>query len=336
MRAMRLLRRRFGRIGLAAALAGALTLPAVQAAQAPGPSIKLPGLATPQRRVALVIGNARYTGVPELTNSINDSADMCATLRELNFETLCFSDIPTHAEFKRRMEDFRAKLGPGTASLFYYAGHGIEIDGENYLIPTGAQVKRREDVEDETLSMRYVMETLADARSDFNLVILDACRNSPFTQAIGRPLRYRSLTPKNDAPTGSLVLYATAANDQALDGFAGDRNSPFAKHLLAYMRKPGLPVERLIKKVSLAVQAETFRTTGRRQVPYTYGAFTGEFCFAGCTPGPGPDGLDTDEVLPIEPPPLPPPAVVAPAPRPPVPQAVPRYHPQGPVIPASF
>jgi len=275
---------------LQAALMGAapLRLEAAQAA-APASVVKLPGGGglKPQRRVALVVGNAHYTGAPELYNSVNDSADMCATLRVLNFETLCFKDIPTLAEFRRRMDEFRAKLGPGSAGLFYYAGHGIELDGENYLLPTGAQVKRREDVDGEALSMREVMDTVSSAKTDFNLVILDACRNSPFTQALGLPLRYRGIVPnQNDAPTGSMVLYATAANDQALDGFAGERNSPFAKHLLAKMRRPGLPVEQLVKQVSAAVQEETLRTAGRRQVPYTYGAFTGEFCFAGCAPGP--------------------------------------------------
>lgn len=178
--------------------------------------------------------------MPELTNSINDSADICATLRDLGFDTLCFNDIATLADFKRRLGDFRAKLAPGTAGVFYDAGHGIEIDGENHLIPTSARVRRREDIPVETLSMRNVMDTLEQARTDFNLVVLDACRNSPF-----------------------------------------------AKHLPAHMRQPGLPVESLIKQVSAAMQAETLKTPATSRRP-TATALSPHRDFRDVRPGPTP------------------------------------------------
>lgn len=232
------------------------------------------------KRVALVVGNARYTGVPVLVNTLNDAEDICKALRELKFEVLCMKDLRTRRDFKRAVQEFTGKLGTGVAGLFYYAGHGLQIDGENYLVPTDARIEKKEDVEDETVSMRYVMTALDEARSDFSLIILDACRNSPFTRGFTRAVN-RGLAAVSETPTGSLVLYSTAANDTASDGPSGQRNSPFTKHLLANMRQPGLTVEAMIKKVSAGVQSDT-QQSGKRQVPFSYGSFTGEFCFAGC------------------------------------------------------
>lgn len=233
------------------------------------------------RRVALVVGNGRYNGVPPLPNALNDAEDMCKALRELRFDVICVRDVRTRRDFRRAVQDFRAKLGPGTAGLFFYAGHGMQIDGENYLLPTHAEIERREDVEDEALSLRYLMATLDEAGNEFNLIILDACRNSPFARGFSRATS-RGLAPVSDTPIGSLVLYSTAANDTASDGRSGERNSPFTKHLLSQMRVPGQNVEAMIKRVSASVQSDTQIGAGKRQVPFTYGSFTGEFCFAGC------------------------------------------------------
>lgn len=256
----------------------AACLPAAMAATAQARTAAAP--AEP-RRVALVVGNARYTGVPVLVNTLNDAEDMCKALRELKFDVLCVRDLKTRRDFKRAVQDFTAKLGSGAAGLFYYAGHGLQIDGENYLVPTDARIDKKEDVEDETVSLRYVMAALDEARADFSFIILDACRNSPFTRGFTRAVN-RGLAAVSDTPTGSLVLYSTAANDTASDGPSGQRNSPFTKHLLANMKQPGLTVESMIKKVSAGVQADTQSTGGKRQVPFSYGSFTGEFCFAGC------------------------------------------------------
>ncbi|MCR5884873.1 caspase family protein [Rhizobacter sp. J219] len=233
------------------------------------------------KRVALVVGNARYTGVPVLVNTLNDADDMCKALRELKFEVLCVRDLKSRRDFKRAVQDFTSKLGTGVAGLFYYAGHGLQIDGENYLVPTDARIDKKEDVEDETVSLRYVMAALDEARADFSFIILDACRNSPFTRGFTRAVN-RGLAAVSDTPTGSLVLYSTAANDTASDGPSGQRNSPFTKHLLTHMKQPGLTVEAMIKKVSAGVQNDTQVQGGKRQVPFSYGSFTGEFCFAGC------------------------------------------------------
>jgi uncharacterized caspase-like protein len=262
--------------------------------QAAGPSAPSHPSAPAQKRVALVVGNSAYSDVPALPNPVNDASDMCKALRDLKFDTLCFLNIKSRKEFKQRVQEFKAKLGPGTAGLFYYAGHGVQIDGENYLIPTAAQIKQKEDVEDETLSLRFLMASLDEAQNEFNLIILDACRNNPFSRGFSRAVG-RGLAPISDTPAGSLVLYATAANEQASDGATGERNSPFAKHLLANIKQPNLNVEGLIKKVSAAVQEDTAKAGGKRQVPFNYGSFTGEFCFAGCNVSQG-DSAELDKL----------------------------------------
>lgn len=254
---------------LAAALAAVLPLRA--APQEPA--------ANTQRRIALVVGNGHYVEVSPLDNPLHDAADMCQALKDLGFEAMCYQDIRTRREFKDHLQEFVDRLRGGKAAgVIYYAGHGVQIDGENYLIPTQARIRRKEDIEDETISLRYIMSSLADAQNDFNLVVLDACRDNPFTRGFSRAIT-RGLAPMSDTPSGSLVLYATAANDQASDG--DGRNSPFARHLLANIRQPGMPVETLIKRVIAGVEADT-QKSGHRQVPFNYGSFTGDFCFAGC------------------------------------------------------
>lgn len=262
------------------ALAGGAAAQAAERAaeNAAAAALQAPGL---EKRVALVVGNAAYRGGQQLPNAANDAEDLCKALRKLAFDVQCLRDVKSRRDFKRAVQDFRAKLGPRVAGLFYYAGHGIQVDGDNFLLPTEAVIDAREDVEDESLSLRYLMQTLDEAGNGFNLIILDACRNNPFIRGFSRATQ-RGLAPVSEAPSGSIVLYSTAANDVASDGARGERNSPFAKHLLSFIDKPGLTVETVIKRVSAAVQQETERISRRRQVPFTYGSFTGEFCFAGC------------------------------------------------------
>jgi uncharacterized caspase-like protein len=230
------------------------------------------------RRVALVIGNANYVKGNALANPINDATDICNALQRLEFEVLCYYDVPNRRAFKQHIHDFQVRLGRGVAGVFYYAGHGVQVGRENYLIPTQANIVNKQDIEDETVSFGYIMGVLEEGQSDFNLVVLDACRDNPF-RGFTRAMT-RGLAPLTEAPAGSIVLYATAANERAFDG--SGRNSPFAKHMLANIGRPGIPIEQLIKDVSRGVQDETFREEGHRQTPFSYGSFTGEFCFAGC------------------------------------------------------
>src|SRR6266566_2468671 len=153
------------------------------------------------RRVALVIGNANYVKGNALANPINDATDICNALQRLKFEVLCYYDVPNRRAFMQHIHDF-------------------QVGRENYLIPTQANIVNKQGIEDQTVSFGYIMDALEQGQSDFNLVVLDACRDNPFR------------------------------------GFT--------------------------RAMTRGVQDETFREEGHRQTPFSYGSFTGEFCFAGC------------------------------------------------------
>jgi uncharacterized caspase-like protein len=261
--------------GLVALFAGA----SASAAQAQSPAQSLVQLgAVTQPRIALVVGNAHYASVGPLRNPENDARDMCTSLKQLGFQTQCLVDVANKRDFKEAIRTFTAALSKGTAGLFYYAGHGLQVDGENYLVPTQAELKVRADIDDESLNLKYLMAELDQAGNGFNIVILDACRNNPWSgsfRAVGR-----GLAATTDTPAGTLVVYATAANDLAQDG--SGRNGVFTRSLLSHLAKPGVSIEEMIKHVTIDVQQESFGRTGMRQTPFVYSSFTGEFCFAGC------------------------------------------------------
>ncbi len=259
-------------------------VPQVSAAPSTDPRAQASPSAT---RVALVIGNAHYASVGPLRNPENDARDMCASLTQLGFQTQCLVDVPTRRDFKEAIRRFTASLGKGVAGLFYYAGHGLQVDGENYLVPTQAQLQTRADIDDESLNLKYLMAELDQAGNGFNIVILDACRNNPWAgsfRSVGR-----GLAATTDTPAGTLVVYATAANDLAQDGTG--RNGVFTRSLLNHLPKPGLSIEDLIKHVTIDVQQDTLGHTGMRQTPFVYSSFTGNFCFAGCQ-APAPQAED--------------------------------------------
>ncbi len=269
----------------------------------------------PEHKLALVIGNADYRAVAPLTNPLNDAADMCAALRRVGYDATCVTNLATPAAFQAELERFASQLQPRSKGLFYYAGHALQVGGENYLIPTHAQLRSLNQIGAELLPVQRVLDRLKRAGNDFNLLALDACRDNPFAAAVaaasaagadrgGAASRRGAAVPSlladgrgpaskgrevsfglgaiRDAPVGSIVLYATAADDTAFDGTG--RNGLLTKHLLSHIETRGINVEEMIKRVTAAVQDETSRTLGRRQTPFVYSSFTGEFCFAGCAP----------------------------------------------------
>lgn len=249
-------------------------------------SVAMVHAAEAPRKVALVVGNGAYASGGALPNALNDAEDLCANLRALGFEAICATNLKTRREFKDRVFEFSKRLGRGTIALFYYAGHGLQLDGENYLVPTEAKLSAPPDIEDETISLRYVMAQVDQAGSEFSMFMLDACRNNPWSRGFRNVSR--GLAGVTEAPVGSIVLFATAANDVAADG--DGRNGMLTKHVLEHLRRPGLTVEQMIKQVSLGVQRESFAVSGRRQTPFLYSSFTGQFCFADC--GGGPEDLE--------------------------------------------
>jgi carboxyl-terminal processing protease len=270
MRAAALTRRRL----LAAALvAPATTLP-VWAANAGGP------------KAALVIGNARYK-VGALKNPLNDAQAVASSLARLGFEVTQHADT-TLAQMIDAFVQFSRHTQKAAVRVVYYAGHGVQVKGRNYLLPVDTEIRAEDEVPAKSADLSAFIERLSALKHGMNIVILDACRNNPFSgQEIvgpdGRRLKFRGATPgglaRMEAPLGSMVVFSTAPDGIALDN-PKEGHSLYTKHLLKHLDSPGLPVELLFKRVRLAVAQETDRI----QVPWESSSLTGEFCFRS---GPG-------------------------------------------------
>lgn len=220
------------------------------------------------KRTALVIGNSNYDVSP-LKNPVHDANDLSEILKANGFDVILRLDA-TDRQMKEAVREFGNRLGQGGVGLFYYAGHGMQVKGRNYLIPIGSSVTTQSDVEFESMDAARVLGKMEDAGTAINLVILDACRNNPFSRS------FRSAgggLARMDAPTGSLIAYATAPGSVAADG--NGRNGVYTKHLLRNLGKPGLKIERVFKNVRVAVLEET----EQQQTPWESSSLTGDFVF---------------------------------------------------------
>lgn len=264
--------------GLALASIGAPRLAAQVVTLAPANGASA---AAGERKVALVIGNSAYR-VGALKNPVNDAQAVAASLRRLGFEVA----LRENTSLRDLIESFRQfSLNTRSASVrvVYYAGHGLQLKGRNYLLPVDTEIRGEDEVVAKSADLNELLERLGDAKEGINIVILDACRNNPFSGVElvgpdGRRLKFRGATPAGlapvEAPLGSMVAFSTAPGGVALDN-PGEKNSLYTKHLLVSMQSPGLPVELVFKQVRLGVARET----GRVQVPWESSSLTGEFCF---------------------------------------------------------
>jgi hypothetical protein len=224
----------------------------------------------PGKRVALVIGNFGYRHVATLPNPVNDATDMAAALGRLDFDVTLANDLD-YTGMRAALRSFGRAARQAEIALFYFAGHGIEIDRSNYLLPVDAQLVSDTDVEYEAISLDLVMTAISSSRG-VRLVILDACRNNPFaarmrmsgaTRSIGRGLA--AVEPA----TGTLVGYAAREGTTANDG--GARNSPYTIALLANLEIPGLEIQLMFRRV----RDHVLEATGGTQEPFTYGSLPG-------------------------------------------------------------
>lgn len=221
-----------------------------------------------ERRVALVIGNSAYKQAP-LINPGNDARAVARALRDSGFTVTELRNL-NQAGMRRAIRRFGDEIAKGGAGLFFYAGHGMQIRGRNFLIPVGSDIQREDEVEDQAVDARLVLEKMASAKNPLNIVILDACRNNPFISG------FRSTTvglAAMDAPAGTLVAFSTAPGQVAADG-TGD-NGLYTKHLVSYMREPGLKVEDVFKRVRAAVRQES----GGAQTPWENTSLELDFYF---------------------------------------------------------
>jgi hypothetical protein len=224
-----------------------------------------------EKRLALVIGNSSYDTQP-LKNPVNDARAMAEALAECGFEVMMLENAS-----KRRMEEairnFGAKLTPQSAGLFYYAGHGLQVNGVNYLIPLAAKIEKESDIEYEGVDSGRVLAEFANAKAAMSIVILDACRDNPFaasTRSLTRGLAVVKL-PKD--ASGTLVAYSTAPGNVARDG--SGRNGLYTEELLRHMRTPGLKLEDVFKLTRVNVKT---RSDGQ-QVPWENSSVDGDFYF---------------------------------------------------------
>jgi hypothetical protein len=233
------------------------------------------GLAGPEQRVALVIGNSHYEHVVQLPNPVNDAKAIAQLLNTAGFEVTSATDL-NHNEMIQVVQDFSAKVagrGPNAVAMVYYAGHGVQLAGENYLVPVDARIASETDLTRGSLRLVDLMATLETVRSRMRIVILDACRNNPFPSLndAGRGLAIV------DAPNGSIVGYSTAPGTQALDG-TGD-HSPYATAFLRLAHEKNLPIEQLFKRIRLDVN----NSTNGQQIPWESSSLTSDFYFFGDT-----------------------------------------------------
>lgn len=223
------------------------------------------------KRIALVIGNSNYAKVTPLPNPKNDAAAMVSLFEKSGFEVVSKSDLSIE-DMRKTMRDFAEASSNADVAVIYYAGHGIEIDGVNYLLPVDAKLQRDVDVEDETVSLERFMRSIETAKS-LKLVILDACRDNPFAQGMKRSVSTRSvgrgLAKIEPASSNTLVAYAAKAGSTATDGDGA--NSPFALALLKNLTVPGLDLRIAMGKV----RDEVMTATSRRQEPFVYGSLGG-------------------------------------------------------------
>jgi hypothetical protein len=224
-----------------------------------------------QKRTALIIGNSNYQKTGQLLNPINDATDMANTLKELGFDVIVLKDADRR-QMGDALNEFHTKLRQGGVGVFYYAGHGIQVEGENYLVPIDAQLQREEDVVYETLPVGKILGAMENAGNQTNILILDACRDNPFSRRWQRSIVAQGLAPIQ-AVGGSFIAYATAPGDVAADG--DGRNGTFTTHILQNIKTPNLTVEDMFKRVRQGVAKET----NNQQIPWDSSSLIDEFYF---------------------------------------------------------
>lgn len=234
----------------------------------PGPRPSQVDTIGTEKRIALVIGNSDYRAAP-LRNPVNDARDMTRTLNEYGFEVIASANV-TKKEMEDQIRAFGQKLKSGGIGLFYFSGHGIQVNGQNYLLPVGANIEKEQDVEYEAVEAGRVLGEMEAAGSRLNIVILDACRNNPFARSFRTATRGLAVM---NAPSGTVIAYSTAPGSIASDGDTA--NGLYTQELLSSMRLPGLKIEDVLKRVRIAVREKS----SGKQVPWESSSLDGDFYF---------------------------------------------------------
>jgi len=264
--------------------AGACAMAGAQAARADSPS-------RDRRRSALLFGNAQYVEA-SLRNPVRDARLLAGTLRDLGFEVMLAENASRDAMYTS-VRQWLIASAESQVRAFYYAGHGVQYRGSSFLIPIDAVFLAEDEIPQKAFNLSHVIEPLSRTTSGVNFVIMDACRAEPAALLTRVQRRTRSLENMPEpglglqvAPRGTVIAYSTSPGALAADG-AGDANSVFTRNLALHLRKPGVPIETVFKRVRMAVMRETRNA----QVPWETSSLVGDFCLqpnsdGGC----GPDG----------------------------------------------
>jgi hypothetical protein len=258
-----------------------------------------------QQKVALVVGNGAYRNATPLANPPNDAADVAAALRRIGFTVIEGRDLDKHA-LEDKIRAFSRALDGASTALFFYAGHGLQVAGKNYLVPVDAKLERPGDLSFETIDVGQVLGQM-EADTRVNLVFLDACRDNPLARTLARSLGARSASvgaglASIQSAVGTMIAYATQPDNVALDGEG--RNSPFTTALLKHLPTPGLDVAVLMRRI----RSDVVASTRSRQVPWDHSSLIGDVVLVPGT-GPGPNaGPGTVPPPTVTPPITPPPA----------------------------
>jgi carboxyl-terminal processing protease len=238
------------------------------------------GAAVAEPRIALVIGNSHYgADIGSLPNPVNDAGLMAQALQQTGFTVIKVTDAD-QKKMKRAIADFGDKLtaaGPSATGLFFYAGHGLQVNGTNYLVPVGAEIEKPADVDIESVSADTVLQQMEFAGSRVNIVVLDACRNNPLQRSM-QLMRgiTRGLAPMDSsAAQGTFIAYSTAPGNVAADGSGS--NSPYTKALAKNILQPGIGIEEAFRQV----RADVMSATGGKQIPWDSSSLTAPFYFKG-------------------------------------------------------
>ncbi|MDR2951666.1 MAG: caspase family protein, partial [Treponema sp.] len=229
-------------------------------------------IAYAQQKYALVIGNGNYTSLGKLRNPVNDAEDVAAVLSDLGFnvEKVLDGDLDRMESAVLRLKN-RLSVSKNTYGFLFYAGHGVQSNGLNYLIPVGASIPSEGSLRERSMSVQWMLGEINDAGNELNVVVLDACRDNPFIWARSGS---RGLTVIGNQPADSIVVYATSAGSVAQDGTG--RNGLFTSHLLKNLKTPGLEVTEIFRRTGFDVSD----ASNRKQVPAVSVQFFGTAYFS--------------------------------------------------------
>jgi len=220
-------------------------------------------------RLALVIGNSNYEFVPHLRNPVNDANSIAEILTQAGFSVIMHNNL-NQKQLKKAVREFGKQLPSAGVGLFFYAGHAVQVNGRNYLIPVNAKIQFESDIEIESVDLSSVLSKMEGSKTSLNLVILDSCRDNPFlsnTRSVNNGLAFTV------APSGTLIAFSTAPGKYASDG--DGENGVYTSYLIDYMKIPGLQIEDVFKQVRKAVRNKT----SGKQIPWESSSLEGDFYF---------------------------------------------------------